>query len=206
MAKQLLRYEQYTCDDVSKSIRPFMPTALPRPRATGAPRTRRRPEPPSPAVQATRARAAGFAHRNLPLLLLQARERVIGRFRPLLNAHGITEQQWRIIRALLETGPLEPREIVALCNLSSPSLAGVLARMEELGFVSRTRLDHDARRLRVALTPRSRALAARLAPQVEATYAEIERTVGRPFLRQLYATLDDLAAKLGPAEASGDDG
>ena len=79
-------------------------------------------------------------------------------------------------------------------------------RMEELGFVSRTRLDHDARRLRVALTPRSRALAARLAPQVEATYAEIERTVGRPFLRQLYATLDDLAAKLGPAEASGDDG
>jgi hypothetical protein len=36
-----------------------------------------------------------FAHRNLPLLLLQARESVIGRFRPVLNAHGVTEQQWR---------------------------------------------------------------------------------------------------------------
>ena len=49
-------------------------------------------------------------HRNLPLLLLQAREHVIARFRPILNAHGITEQQWRIVRALIDTGPLEPRE------------------------------------------------------------------------------------------------
>jgi hypothetical protein len=43
-------------------------------------------------------------HRNLPLLLLQARERVIARFRPILNAHGITEQQWRIVRALIDHG------------------------------------------------------------------------------------------------------
>jgi hypothetical protein len=45
--------------------------------------------------------ASKFKHRNLPLLLLQARERVIGHFRPVLNAHGITEQQWRIVRLLL---------------------------------------------------------------------------------------------------------
>lgn len=164
------------------------------------PKTASTARPPKPARRAPRAAtaAAGFAHRNLPLLLLQARERVIGRFRPLLNAHGVTEQQWRIVRALLETGPLEPREIVALCNLSSPSLAGVLARMEELGLVTRTRLAHDQRRLRVTLTARSRALAVRLAPQVEATYADIERTIGKPFLRQLYATLDELVVTLGP--------
>ena len=159
---------------------------------------------PKPARHAARAAAAepGFAHRNLPLLLLQARERVIGRFRPLLNAHGVTEQQWRIVRALLETGPLEPREIVALCHLSSPSLAGVLARMEELGLVTRTRLAHDQRRLRVTLTAKSRALALRLAPRVEDTYADIERTIGKPFLRQLYATLDELVATLGPTDAA----
>ncbi|MCC7411651.1 MAG: homoprotocatechuate degradation operon regulator HpaR, partial [Gammaproteobacteria bacterium] len=45
-----------------------------------------------------------LAHRNLPLLLQQARERVISRFRPLLNARRITEQQWRIVRLLLESG------------------------------------------------------------------------------------------------------
>ncbi|MBL8355834.1 MAG: homoprotocatechuate degradation operon regulator HpaR, partial [Delftia acidovorans] len=74
------------------------------------------------------APAAGFQHRNLPLLLLQARESVIARFRPILQAHGLTEQQWRIVRALLESGPLEPRQIVEICRISSPSLAGVLAR------------------------------------------------------------------------------
>ena len=33
------------------------------------------------------------ARRNLPLLLLQSRERLLARFRPVLNTHGITEQQ-----------------------------------------------------------------------------------------------------------------
>ncbi|MDO9215991.1 MAG: homoprotocatechuate degradation operon regulator HpaR, partial [Lacisediminimonas sp.] len=41
-----------------------------------------------------------FQRRNLPHLLLQAREALMTRFRPFLNANGITEQQWRIIRSL----------------------------------------------------------------------------------------------------------
>src|SRR4030081_1318818 len=109
-------------------------------------------------------------HRNLPLLLLQAREQVMARFRPILNGHGITEQQWRIVRALIDTGPLEPREIGELCRISSPSLAGVLSRMEELGYIKRKRFDHDQRRLRVSLTSRSRALSPRMAPHLQATY------------------------------------
>jgi homoprotocatechuate degradation regulator HpaR len=135
-------------------------------------------------------------HRNLPLLLLQAREQVIARFRPILNAHGITEQQWRIVRALIDTGPLEPREIVEKCRISSPSLAGVLSRMEELGYIRRKRLDHDQRRLRVSLTPRSRALAARMAPQIEATYGQIETMIGAQFSASLYRAIDELIGAL----------
>src|SRR5450755_1513018 len=105
-----------------------------------------------------RSKPARLKHRNLPLLMLKAREHVIGRFRPLLNAHGITEQQWRVVRVLLEAGALEPREIGESCSLSSPSLAGVLARMEEIGLVNRRRLAHDQRRVRVSLTSKSRAL------------------------------------------------
>lgn len=137
-----------------------------------------------------------FRHRNLPLLLLQAREQVIARFRPILNAHGITEQQWRIVRALIDTGPLEPREIGELCNISSPSLAGVLSRMSELGYISRKRLDHDQRRLRVSLTPRSRALAARMAPRIEATYRQIETVIGAQFSSSFYRALDELIGAL----------
>jgi homoprotocatechuate degradation regulator HpaR len=137
-----------------------------------------------------------FRRRNLPLLLLQAREQVIARFRPILNKHGITEQQWRIVRALLDTGPLEPREIGVLCRISSPSLAGVLSRMEKVGYINRKRLDHDQRRLRVLLTPRSRALAARMAPHIEATYRDIEKLIGAQFSTRFYRALDDLIGAL----------
>ncbi|MBV8911345.1 MAG: homoprotocatechuate degradation operon regulator HpaR, partial [Gammaproteobacteria bacterium] len=120
------------------------------------------------------SRTPRLRHRNLPLLLLQARERVIAHFRPILNAHGITEQQWRIVRVLLEVPSLEPREIGESCRISSPSLAGVLTRMEELGLVTRRRVPRDQRRVRVALTSRARALAARMAPLINATYRRME--------------------------------
>ena len=146
-----------------------------------------------------------LAHRNLPLLLLQARERVINRFRPLLNAQHITEQQWRIVRLLLESGPLEPRQIGEACNISSPSLAGVLARMQNMGLIDRERFDNDQRRVRVSLSARSRALAERLAPKIEAVYSGIEARVGVEFMRRLYAMLDELVATLDAGDEADED-
>ena len=148
-------------------------------------------------------------HRNLPLLLLQARESVIGRFRPILGAHGLTEQQWRIIRALLEEDKgggsgLEPHQIGTLCRISSPSLAGVLARMDSLGLVQRERLAEDQRRVRVSLTRKSLDLAAAMAPEIEATYAQIEEQVGAELLQRAYATLDELVGLLGQAGGDGE--
>lgn len=142
------------------------------------------------------AQSAPLRHRNLPLLLLQAREQVIARFRPILNEHGITEQQWRIVRALIDTGPLEPREIGELCRISSPSLAGVLSRMEELGYIRRKRLDHDQRRVLVSLTALSRKLSAAMAPKIEATYRGIESLIGGEFSSGFYRALDELIAAL----------
>jgi homoprotocatechuate degradation regulator HpaR len=161
--------------------------------------TEKRPRPTPP-----EARDAGFSHRNLPLLLLQAREGVISRFRPVLNAHGVTEQQWRILRVLLERGPLEPRQIVTLCGISSPSLAGILARMDDLGLVRRERMDRDQRRVSVTLTAKSRGLVNRLAPQIEAVYQALEAQIGADFIARFYATLDELIGLLG--DWPGDEG
>ncbi len=166
--------------------------------------------PPTPAPQAPAVAdgmAPAFVHRNLPLLLLQARDGVMARFRPILNAHGVTEQQWRIVRALLELGPLEQRQIGQVCRLSSPSLAGVLARMDDLGLVQRTRMAQDQRRVRVQLTARSRALAQAMAPQIEAAYAALEAQLGAALVGRCYGLLDELNALLGnapPGESAGD--
>ncbi|MBS0449210.1 MAG: MarR family transcriptional regulator [Proteobacteria bacterium] len=122
-------------------------------------------------------------------------------FRPHLNAHGVTEQQWRILRALLEHGALEPRQLSGLCLISSPSITGVLARMEEAGLVRRTRMDHDQRRLSVAPTARGRQLGRRLVPRVEGRYDAIEALVGVETLQQVYDALDCLLQRLAEADA-----
>lgn len=139
-----------------------------------------------------------LTHRNLPLLLLHARESVIAHFRPILNAHGVTEQQWRIVRALQEQGALEPRQIGERCRISSPSLAGVLARMDDLGLVRRERLEHDQRRVRVSLTNQSEQLIEKIAPQIEAVYQQLEARIGRDVFERTYALLDELIEAMGP--------
>ena len=141
--------------------------------------------------------APPFTHRNLPLLLLRTREEVISRFRPILQEHGVTEQQWRIVRALAEHGDgLEVREIAMLCAISGPSLTGVLARMDAQGLVRRQRPAGDRRRLVVTLTPASRALVRSMAPRIEREYAALERAAGAGVVREAYASLDRLCKAL----------
>lgn len=137
-----------------------------------------------------------FRHRNLPLLLLQAREGVIAHFRPILNHFGLTEQQWRVIRALSEAGEMEPWQICAVCQILKPSLTGVLGRMEELGLVKRRPHETDQRRMLVSLTAKSRALVERMIPLIEAQYRELEQAIGADLVAALYRALDRLLDQL----------
>lgn len=143
-----------------------------------------------------KASRSGFAHRNMPLLLLHARENFVAHFRPILNAHGVTDQQWRVIRVLLDDGPLEQGEVSRRCRISAASLVGVLSRMEEIGHIRRRRLVDDRRRIEISLTAKSRALAARMAPEIEASYARIEAMVGRDYCDRIYEMLDKVISVL----------
>lgn len=137
-----------------------------------------------------------IARRNLPLLLLQVRESVMSRFRPMLNEAGLTEQQWRVLRALLSDGPLEPRQIVEICCLSSASLVGILARMEDLGLVSRKRVEGDQRRVMVSPSAKGQELATTLAPRIESIYQQLEAELGEPVVNDLLKNLDAVQARL----------
>nr|WP_281662981.1 homoprotocatechuate degradation operon regulator HpaR [Paraburkholderia fungorum] len=135
-------------------------------------------------------------HRNLPMLLLRAREKMMERFRPLITAHGLTEQQWRVIRALNEHGPMEPRHISDICTISSPSMAGVLARMESMELVTKERFAEDQRRVLVSLTDTSVELVRVISKDLEAHYRELERKVGSEIVERVYRAVDDLLAGL----------
>ena len=135
---------------------------------------------------------ARIGHRNLPQLLLKARECMLSHFRPILNHCGVTEQQWRIIRALSEHGALEPRQICEICQILSPSMAGVLSRMEEAGLIVRERMAEDQRRVQVRLTERSHDIIEYIAPLIDAQYQALENAVGKPLLDEVYRVLDRL--------------
>lgn len=172
------------------------------------PRPARRPrtDPKPAATDVADDLPPRLIHRNLPLLLLQAREGIIARFRPVLNANGLTEQQWRILRVLVERRALEPRQIVHLCGISSPSLAGILARMEEQGLVTREGMAHDRRRQAVSATAKSRRLANRMAPAIEGVYTALEQRLGADAVTRLYETLDATLAALADAAEDPPDG
>jgi homoprotocatechuate degradation regulator HpaR len=136
-----------------------------------------------------------FTHRNLPRLLLQAREAVMGHFRPNLREHGLTDQQWRVLRVLGEhrgSDGVDTGQIADQAYLLGPSLTGVLARMERDGLVERHRCEQDARRTRVRATAQGIKLVETLSESIEAHYAAMESRLGKKKLEQLYALLDEV--------------
>ncbi|MBX3654933.1 MAG: homoprotocatechuate degradation operon regulator HpaR [Ramlibacter sp.] len=142
-----------------------------------------------------------FQHRNLPRLLLQAREAVMAHTRPSLRAHGLSDQQWRVLRVLGEHGTVETGRVAREAYILGPSLTGVLARMERDGLIERERDPADQRRTVVRATARGKRLVAKLSSTVETHYQWMEQSIGKARLDQLYALLDLVIA----LEAPGDD-
>jgi homoprotocatechuate degradation regulator HpaR len=133
-----------------------------------------------------------FKHRNLPRLLLQAREAVMAHNRPRLREHGLSDQQWRVLRVLGEHGTVETGRVAREAFILGPSLTGVLARMERDGLIQRERDPADQRRTVVAATAKGRRMVDRLSQAVETHYQFMEQSLGKAKLEQLYALLDEL--------------
>ena len=136
---------------------------------------------------------------SLPMALLLARESTMRRFRPLLADHGLTEQQWRVLRALAASGhPIEVTVLADRTALLAPSITRIVARLVDDGLIHRNAVPSDARRSVLELTAKGRRLVARIAPKSEATYADIEAAFGTERLATLLTELHELAAIIEP--------
>jgi hypothetical protein len=135
-----------------------------------------------------------FVHRNLPRLLLHARESVMGHVRPGLREQGLSDQQWRVLRVLGELGTVDTGRVAREAFILGPSLTGVLARMERDGLIRRARDPQDQRRTVVEASAKGRRLVGHLSHTIEARYAHMEQALGKQKLAQLYALLDEVIA------------
>ena len=145
--------------------------------------------------------------RSLPMSLLRAREAVMRQFRPSLRQHGLTEQQWRILRALASIEAVEVTELARTAFLLGPSLSRILRDLEARNLIERKTAKADQRRSIVSISREGVKLMASVAPTSEAIYAEITRRFGARRLSELQEVLGALEQSLADmAGAEGDDG
>ena len=139
--------------------------------------------------------------------LLRAREAVMRHFRPALRRHGMTEQQWRVLRALMTRPHMEVSELAEATFLLGPSVSRILRDLEALGLITRRQDKADQRRSIIALSADGEALIERVSPQSETIYAEITRRFGARRLSELQEMLTALEQGLAGMEgADGEDG
>lgn len=137
---------------------------------------------------------------SLPMSLLLAREAVMAKFTPILREHGLSSQQWRVLRVLAIEDRIDATEISQRCCLMMPSLSRILRSMEASGYIERLKDQQDQRRALVSLTTEGRSIFDRLAPYNEARYDHIEQLIGRDKLEQLTGLLQETIHKLNESE------
>jgi homoprotocatechuate degradation regulator HpaR len=141
--------------------------------------------------------------RSLPMSLLRAREAVMRHFRPSLRDHGLTEQQWRILRALASIDAIEVTELARVAFLLGPSLSRILRDLEARHLIERRAAKADLRRGVVSISTKGLKLIEAVAPSSEAIYAAITRRYGVRKLAELQDMLHALEGSLSGLQVVG---
>jgi homoprotocatechuate degradation regulator HpaR len=142
--------------------------------------------------------------RSLPMSLLRAREAVMRHFRASLRDHGLTEQQWRILRALASVDTIEVTELARVAFLLGPSLSRILRDLEARHLIERRAAKTDLRRGVVSISAKGLRLIEAVAPSSEAIYAAITRRYGAGKLRELQDMLHALEGSLSELRINGE--
>jgi homoprotocatechuate degradation regulator HpaR len=130
---------------------------------------------------------------------------VMRQFRPSLRSHGLTEQQWRILRALTAVDTIEVTELARVAFLLGPSLSRILRDLEARQLIERRTAKEDLRRAVVSISEKGLKLIEAVAPTSEAIYATITKQYGARELAELQAMLGALESSLSGLEVVGED-
>lgn len=134
---------------------------------------------------------------SLPMLLLRARETAMSHFRPILQSHGVTEQQWRALRALHERGELTAAGLASECAILAPSMTRIIRYLSGEGLVLVRRSKNDQRELRLRISARGRRLVDLIGPEIEAAYASIRDQMEPEHMAGLYRELARFIDRVG---------
>src|SRR4051812_28488457 len=87
--------------------------------------------------------------------LYAASRAMTGRYRPALDALGLTYPQFAALRVIWHRGAITVRDLGKTLALDSGTLSPLLKRLETEGLVTRQRGPHDERTVTIRPTPKS---------------------------------------------------
>ena len=137
----------------------------------------------------TTAQEAGIA-------LLRTTDLVRRRMSAVMEAEGVTLQQYNVLRILRGAGPegLPTLEIAERMIEQAPGITRLLDRLEAKGLVSRERCPTDRRQVTCRIAKPGLALLAALDPMVDALDDSMLGNLTRTELKQLIHLLDRIRA------------
>ncbi len=130
--------------------------------------------------------------RSLPIALLRARETVMEPVRDMLSRSQISEQKWRVLRVVAESGPIEQTAIAQAACLLLPSLTRIMHAMETDGLLLRAPGKKDRRKSIVTITDKGLALIREHAAESNAIFARLEAEFGKDQMEILLDLLEKL--------------
>ena len=81
-----------------------------------------------------------------------------------LAAHGVSFGHWTFLRILWERDGLTQRALSTEAGVMEPTTGAAIRAMEKAGYVTRTQAERNRKNVYVHLTPKGRALKAKLVP------------------------------------------
>jgi DNA-binding MarR family transcriptional regulator len=151
----------------------------------------------------TTSRTGGRAGRHTPELDKQAVSEIVRttdglrrRFAAILEPHGLTPQQFNVLRILrgARPDPLPTMEIAERMLEKTPGITGLLDRLEAKGLIERRRLSDDRRCVYGSITPAGLELLAELDEPVADGDAAAVRGLPAAELARLVDLLRELRA------------
>lgn len=121
------------------------------------------------------SKAAGLGlDDQLCFALYSASRAMTARYRPTLEALGLTYPQYLVLLVLWEGGPATVSQLGRRLHLDSGTLSPLLKRLDANGLVSRNRLPQDERSVEIRLTAKGR----RLRSRADVIPAQMGRAIG----------------------------
>lgn len=133
--------------------------------------------------------------------LLAARVAALALIRPILREAQVTEQQWRVLRVLVDLGSIDPSTLASNALLRPPSVTRILHELQVRRLIKREPDPYDARKSIVRISPAGRTL---VAETVEATLGVLERYEAAFGVERMNSLVSELALLIETIKQPGD--